>query len=394
MRLTDVVDEILDYIPTIDYTTTETEVSLFETTIRYLGGMLSAYDLLKGPFSDITSKSAEIDALLDQSRTLADTLKFAFNTPTGIPYNNLNITSQQLGGDPINGLATTGTLVLEWTRLSDLLEDTQYADLTQRAQSYLLDPMPDSAQPFPGLLGSTISIDNGSFLNAEGGWVGGSDSFYEYLIKMYVYDSQRFGSYRDRWIAAADSTIQNLASQPTSRPDLTFVAQFNGTQLIKDSQHLACFDGGNFLLGGTVLGERRYVDFGLALTDACRATYAATATGIGPESFSWDETAVPADQTDFFQRNGFWIRNAAYNLRPEVIESYYHAYRVTGDPKYAEWVWEAFGAVNATTRTESGFSSIDNVNVEGGGTKTDLQESFWFAEVLKYCYLTFAPVSE
>ncbi|KAL2257758.1 hypothetical protein VTK26DRAFT_9219 [Humicola hyalothermophila] len=37
----DVVDQILEYIPTINFDTTTTEVSLFETTIRYLGGLLS-----------------------------------------------------------------------------------------------------------------------------------------------------------------------------------------------------------------------------------------------------------------------------------------------------------------------------------------------------------------
>lgn len=46
MGLDDIVEEILDYIPTIDYGTTDTEVSLFETTIRYLGGMLSGAPLL------------------------------------------------------------------------------------------------------------------------------------------------------------------------------------------------------------------------------------------------------------------------------------------------------------------------------------------------------------
>lgn len=49
----EVVNQILEYIPTIDYTRTATEVSLFETTIRYLGGMLSGYDLLKGPLSNL-----------------------------------------------------------------------------------------------------------------------------------------------------------------------------------------------------------------------------------------------------------------------------------------------------------------------------------------------------
>jgi mannosyl-oligosaccharide alpha-1,2-mannosidase len=43
MELADVVDEIITYIPTIDYfhTKTSDSVSLFETTIRYLGGMLA-----------------------------------------------------------------------------------------------------------------------------------------------------------------------------------------------------------------------------------------------------------------------------------------------------------------------------------------------------------------
>jgi mannosyl-oligosaccharide alpha-1,2-mannosidase len=43
------VDQILDFIPTINFKKTSTTVDLFETTIRYLGGMLSAYDLLSGP---------------------------------------------------------------------------------------------------------------------------------------------------------------------------------------------------------------------------------------------------------------------------------------------------------------------------------------------------------
>lgn len=37
----DVIDQILEYVPTIDFNKTETEVSLFETTIRYLGGLVS-----------------------------------------------------------------------------------------------------------------------------------------------------------------------------------------------------------------------------------------------------------------------------------------------------------------------------------------------------------------
>jgi mannosyl-oligosaccharide alpha-1,2-mannosidase len=37
----DVVNQILEYIPQINFDSTADEVSLFETTIRYLGGLVS-----------------------------------------------------------------------------------------------------------------------------------------------------------------------------------------------------------------------------------------------------------------------------------------------------------------------------------------------------------------
>ena len=55
MELPDIVNEIIDYIPTIDFSVTSEQVSLFETTIRYLGGMLAGYDLLKGPLSSLAA---------------------------------------------------------------------------------------------------------------------------------------------------------------------------------------------------------------------------------------------------------------------------------------------------------------------------------------------------
>ena len=49
MDIPEIVDQILDFIPTIDFMKTKDSVDLFETTIRYLGGLLSAYELLTGP---------------------------------------------------------------------------------------------------------------------------------------------------------------------------------------------------------------------------------------------------------------------------------------------------------------------------------------------------------
>ncbi|KAI1387608.1 glycoside hydrolase family 47 protein [Hypoxylon trugodes] len=409
----DVINQIVDHIQTINFQATapeSTNVSVFETTIRYLAGLLSAYDFLTGPLKQYAKDQASIDKILAQAVSLADVLSVTFNTPSGIPINTLNYGNggYQVGGDTTNGLATIGTLVLEWTHLSDITGNDTYAKLSQAAEEYLLNVKnPDVGEPFPGLLGTDVNVTDGTFTDSSGGWNGGTDSYYEYLIKMYVYDQDRFGLYKDRWIAAVDSSIKYLASHPTSRPELTFLAAYDGpNQLSFVSTHLACFDGGNFILGGLTLDNDQYKQFGLDLVEACHETYVATVTGIGPEVFNWQDSNLPAnasnnspppnDSANFYNTAGFWIPSGggSYVLRPEVIESFYYAYRATGDTKYQDWAWEAFLNINATCSAGVGFSSIDDVNVAGGGGFDDFQESFWFAEVLKYSYLIQADDAE
>ncbi|EMC92739.1 glycoside hydrolase family 47 protein [Baudoinia panamericana UAMH 10762] len=389
MDLPDIVNVILNYIPTINWGVSyqNEAVSLFETTIRYMAGMLSAYDLLNGPCSGMANNTGNVAQLLQQAQNLANNLSYAFDTPTGIPSNNLILANRSNDGSTTNSIATIGTLVLEWTRLSDLTGNTKYGQLAQKAESYLLNPQPSWAQPWPGLVGTNVDIASGQFADASGGWNGGDDSFYEYLIKMYVYDSSRFGTYKDRWVAAADSTINYLASHPSSRPDLTWLAAFNNQTTNENSGHLACFDGGNFILGGLVLKKQQYVDFGLSLVSGCEDTYTQTLTGIGPEGFGWNSSTIPSGQEAFYQKAGFYITSSQYILRPEVIESFYYAYRATGDTKYQDWAWNAFLAINSTTHVGSGYSEISNVNAANGGSFLDFQDSFFFAEVLKYSYL-------
>ena len=55
MGIPEIVNQIVDYVPSIDWSVSADDqpVSLFETTIRYVAGLLSGYDLLKGPLSDL-----------------------------------------------------------------------------------------------------------------------------------------------------------------------------------------------------------------------------------------------------------------------------------------------------------------------------------------------------
>lgn len=126
-------------------------------------------------------------------------MSFAFDTPTGIPYNTLQFPTNS-SSQTYNGLATTGTLILEWTRLSDLTGDPKYAKLAEKAESYLLNPKPTSGEPFPGLLGTSIEIKTGLFYDSAGGWSASTDSFYEYLLKMWIYSPDDYGFYKDRYV--------------------------------------------------------------------------------------------------------------------------------------------------------------------------------------------------
>lgn len=205
MGIPEIVNQIVDYVPDINWSVSADDqpVSLFETTIRYVAGLLSGYDLLNGPLSDLVDdvsvsikvnehkadpmQASKVDALLQQAVNLANNLSYAFETPSGIPYNNLIFSNRSNDGVQTNGLATTGTLVLEWTRLSDLTGNDTFGALTQKAESYLLNPQPAIAEPWPGLVGTNIDIDTGRFEDSVGGWNGGTDSFYEYLIKVSCY---------------------------------------------------------------------------------------------------------------------------------------------------------------------------------------------------------------
>lgn len=329
--------------------------------------------------------------------------------------------------------------MLEWTRLSDLTGNKTYARLAQKAQNYLVEPT-GVPEAYPGLVGITVNIKDGQFTDNRGGWGGGVDSFYEYLIKMYLYDPKEFAHYKDRWVLAADSTMKHLASHPTSRKDLTFLAGHNGPRIIPASGHrkfmtsiahirgtpppppprvskkrkrkktnpnttVASFAGGNFILAGVLLNEPKYTEFGIALANSYYEAYAQTASKIGPEIFRWvpaesasagagNVTAPPAQDAGFYSKAGFWAVYKDYVLRPETIESLYYAYRVTGDRRYQDMAWEAFTAIRDRCRAGSGFSGLGDVTREDGGQKDDFQESFFLAETLKYSYLVFAEDSE
>ncbi|PNP73745.1 hypothetical protein FNYG_12935 [Fusarium nygamai] len=413
MEDAEIVDKILRQIMLTDFTVTvvpDQPISLFETTIRYLGGLLSAYDLLSGSYKHLATDIYLRNNLLKAAIILADRLSIAFDTPSGIPDDEIIFNPKlRRFGNIDNSITCFGTLVLEWTRLSDLTGNQTYAKLAQRAQDHLIHPKTKQSFTLPGLIGTYVKLKDGYFGDYQAGWGGGSDSYYEYLIKMYAYDPVAFAEYGESWIQAAESSMLYLASSPSTRPDLTFLGEMRGDTMIPISSHLASVCGGSLILGGLLLQNQTFVDFGVKLSESYYEVYRQSPSGIGPELFRWVDDGrqplakasskrLPAPKwQSFYEKSGYYHTNAEYILRPETIESLYYAYRATGDRQYQDWAWEAFEALNRMCKVEGGYTGLKSVmKTEDDKTRkfVDKMESFWLAETLKYLYLMFAEDSE
>ena len=79
MNLTDEYKQARDYVENeLDFGSINSEVSVFEFNIRFVGGLLTGYALTKD------------SVYLKKAEEIAEKLLPAFNTPTGIPYSIIN----------------------------------------------------------------------------------------------------------------------------------------------------------------------------------------------------------------------------------------------------------------------------------------------------------------
>ncbi|TWW68578.1 Mannosyl-oligosaccharide 1,2-alpha-mannosidase IA [Takifugu flavidus] len=164
---------------------------------------------------------------------------------------------------------------------------------------------------------------------------------------------------------------------------LTYIAEWKGGLLEHKMGHLTCFAGGMMALGADgAPGDKtgRQMEQAAEIARTCHESYARTALKLGPEAFRFDG-GVEAIATR--QNEKYFI------LRPEVIETYMYLWRLTHDPKYREWGWEAVQALEQHCRVEGGYSGIRDVYA-ATPTHDDVQQSFYLAETLKYLYLLFS----
>ncbi|XP_038714010.1 mannosyl-oligosaccharide 1,2-alpha-mannosidase MNS1-like [Tripterygium wilfordii] len=344
------------------------DASVFETTIRVVGGLLSTYDL------------SGDKVFLEKARDIADRLLPAWDTPTGIPFNVINLAHGNArnpswtGGDSI--LADSGTEQLEFIALSQRTGDPRYQ---QKVEKVILEL--NKTFPADGLLPIYISPyrGSGSYSTITFGAMG--DSFYEYLLKVWIQGNQTSAVklYREMW----ETSMKGLLSlvRRTTPSSFTYLCERNGDVLTDKMDELACFAPGMLALGSSGYGpadSKKFISLAEELAWTCYNFYQSTPTKLAGENY-------------FFHAGQDMNVGTSWNiLRPETVESLFYLWRFTGNKTYQEWGWNIFQAFEKNSRIESGYVGLKDVN---SGVKDNMMQSFFLAETLKYLYLLFSPPS-
>lgn len=365
-------------------------VNVFETTIRMLGGLLSAFHF------------SNDDVFLERAADLANAIKGGFESPSGLPYSSVNLlTGEGIRNHVDNGASSTAevaTLQLEFKYLAKLTGEELYWTTAEKVMQVL-----DSNKPTDGLVPIYVKPDTGKYqgnlirLGSRG------DSYYEYLLKQFLQTKNQEPVYWQMYKESVEGVKKHLVSH--SKPNgLTFIGELDrgiGGSLSPKMDHLVCFYGGLLAVGATnglTLEEARKLPFwdadkesdfklGEELTHTCYKMYSEVETGLSPE--------IVVFNTDAGKQKDFTIKPMdTHNLqRPEAVESFFYLYRLTGDEKYRKWGYEVFRSFVNHTRYVGKDGKITYTSLKDvtkvPPTYIDNMESFWLAETLKYLYLLF-----
>jgi len=344
MGLTDEADKAREEITKNLSFDQDIEVKNFEITIRLLGGLLSSYQL---------TGDKKLLVLADD---LGTRLLPAFNSPTGMPYMFVNLKTGKTRGAESNP-AEIGTLLLEFGTLSKLTNKPVYYDKAKQALTELY-----KRRSKIGLVGSTINVETGAWIDPTSHISGGIDSYYEYLLKSWLLFGDK--DCQKMWKSSVHAVNKYLADNTKAG---LWYAQVDMNTGKKISTHFGALDA----FFPAVLARGGELDTAKRLEDSAYKMW--TTFGIEPEEIDYKTMKVTSP---------------GYPLRPEIIESAYYLYFYSKDARYTEMGSTFLLSLVRLCKTDSGYAALKNVETH---EKNDSMESFFLAETLKYLYLIYAP---
>ncbi|QCE07576.1 alpha-mannosidase I MNS4 [Vigna unguiculata] len=328
-------------------------VSVFETTIRVLGGLLSAH-LIASDYATGMRVPSYDNQLLNLAEDLARRLLPAFDTPTGIPFGSVNLLhGVDKHESKITSTAGGGTLTLEFGVLSRLTNDPIFEQVTKNAVRGLW-----ARRSKLNLVGAHINVFTGEWTQKDAGIGTSIDSFYEYLLKAYLLfgDEEYLYIFQEAYAAAMHYLYHDPWYVEVNMDSAAIVwPLFNSLQ--------AFWPGLQVLAGDINPAIRTHAAF----LSVWRRY------GFTPEGFNLASLSVQHGQK-------------SYPLRPELIESTYWLYKATRDPRYLDAGRDMIASLQYGTRCPCGYCHISDVEHH---KQEDHMESFFLAETVKYLWLLF-----
>ncbi|PWN41325.1 glycoside hydrolase [Ceraceosorus guamensis] len=238
--------------------------NVFETTIRTLGGLLSASALCTShALISAHCSAGDSELFLSKAQDLAERLAPAFEaTSTGIPLREVNLKTGESFEDADNrglaSLAEISSVQLEFKTLAHSTKTFRWWRLSERPMSAIRNALRTGASD--GLLPIFINPRSGKFVLSDVRLGSRGDSYYEYLAKQWLITNRTEDVYRDMYDRAMSGIKKNLVKQSTSsNPPLLYTAEVvprfvQGRQgpvwsILPKQDHLVCFLGGNLMLG-------------------------------------------------------------------------------------------------------------------------------------------------
>jgi mannosyl-oligosaccharide alpha-1,2-mannosidase len=327
---------------------------------------------------------------LQKATELGEMLYIAFDTPNRLPGFWLNF-DDALKGKQVAGIhdpsASPSSLVMEFTKLSQLTNDPKFYDATDRVTRFLL--RIQNSTLLPGMWPMCLDFQNEAVHDNTFSLGALADSLYEYLPKMHALLGGLDENYETMYRTAADDIIKHLLYRPMlpKQEDVLFLGDVRvgaKIELSTESQHLTCFAGGMFALAGKLFNIEEHVNIGERLARGCGWAYSAFPTGIMPEIFDlvacptleaceWNETLWKPQNNQKLPPGFRHARDPRYILRPEAIESVFIMYRLTADAKWQDMAWDMFQAIVKYTSTELANAAVDDVT-STETSKTDSME--------------------
>jgi hypothetical protein len=348
MGLKEEADSVREFVVTHLSFDHDIYVKNFEITIRLLGGLLSSYQLTGD------------ERLLKLADDLGTRLLPVFNSPTGMPYVDVNLKTGAVRNSRTNP-GEIGTLLVEFGTLSKLTGKPTYYNAAKNAVVQVY-----NRRSSIGLVGTWIDAETGKWLDNESHVSACIDSYYEYMVKCaLLFDDQDFKRMWDSSRAALDRYVA----------DETPSGLWYGHADMNTGKRMKTWFGSLDAFFPAVLALSGDVQTAARLEESCLKMW--NKYGIEPEQFDYRKMDVPGDPK--------WER---FFLNPEIMESAYYLYHFTKDPRYVQMGKIFLDGLKQYCREEAGYAELKSVITK---EKTDRMESYFLAETLKYLYLLFAP---